>query len=178
MKQLAAILAISSFGLLANAAEWTYTWQPGANDSQVTASVSPLKYGKSWAYSIEFDDGTVFPVQYAEALISQFKYTDAPPGVAGGKERPFVATCAINPYTIDTPNTTILTWTQLKSLMEKGWGIVNHSYWHTGVHWDPDKMNSPDQFQRELFWSLTMIGLGVSRRIQNAIWSTVPWAFP
>ena len=144
-------------GISVNSAEYTYKWK-GNSGKNVKASISPLKYGKRWAYSIEFDDGGAFPVTYGEALISKFKWTDAPPGVKGGKEKTFVGTCAINPFSINTPNKTSLNWQQIKDLQKKGWGFVNHSYWHTGVHWDPKKMNSPEQFRRELFWSLAIIG--------------------
>lgn len=157
MKNIIVILVVVGLSFVSGAADWSYTWQGDAGKN-VKASISPLKYGKKWAYSIEFDDGSSFPVQYGEKLISQFKYTDAPPGIKGGKERPFVGTCAISINSINTPNSNSLNWEQIKALQKKGWGFVNHSYWHTGIHWDPKKMNSPDQFQREIYWSMTVFG--------------------
>ena len=34
-----------------------------------------------------------------------------------------------------------------------GWDVVNHSYWHTGNHWDKSQFLKPEDFRRELFWS-------------------------
>jgi hypothetical protein len=53
---------------------------------------------------------------------------------------------------LDTGNSTGLTYAQLEELKKNGWGIVNHSYWHTGNHWDPKAFLKPEDFRRELFW--------------------------
>ncbi len=115
--------------------------------------VEPLKFGKSWAYALEFDDGGIFARDVAEPMLGKLGFTDAPPGVPGGRKMPFVASMAIYPFVIDGGNNTLLTWEQLRALRAKGWGVSNHSYWHTGNHWEPKDFLDEAQMRRELFWS-------------------------
>jgi hypothetical protein len=132
---------------------WTYSWKPAPGDAAPTASVCPLKYGKKWAYSVEIDDGPVSTFSVSQPLLADFTYTDAPPGVPGGRARPFVGGAAVFPLRLDTGNETALTWRQLRDLKKKGWGVLSHSYWHSGNSWNPNAGLTPPQFRDELFWS-------------------------
>lgn len=115
--------------------------------------VEPLKFGKSWAYALEFDDGGIFARDVAESMLTRFGFTDAPPGVPGGRTMPFVASLAIYPLVIDGGNNEFLNWEHIRALQAKGWGVSNHSYWHTGNHWEPENFLDEAQMRRELFWS-------------------------
>lgn len=135
----------------AHAAVWETIWT--GDQTAPTVEISPLKYGKTWAYAVEIDDQPVSTVTVAKPLLANYFYSDAPPGVAGGKARPFVGTAALYLLKLDTGNPTVLNGEQLKELRAGGWGFANHSYWHTGNHWDKTKALSPADFRRELFWS-------------------------
>jgi len=152
----AAILALAS-PVAVSAAQWTYTWPAPAGAAVPTVQVCPLLYGKSWAYSVEIDDGPVCTLTVAQPLLANYSFTDAPPGVAGGHPHPFVGSAAIFLLRIDTGNNTFLTWDQVKQLQADGWGIINHSYWHSGNHWDPTKYLKAADFHRELFWSQALL---------------------
>ncbi|MCW3096603.1 MAG: hypothetical protein JWL77_2221 [Chthonomonadaceae bacterium] len=136
---------------------WTYSWKSAPNDAVPVASVCPLKYGKKWAYSVEIDDGPVSTLTVSQPLLEKFTYTDAPPGVSGGKIRPFVGGAAVFPLRLDTGNDTFLTWQQLHTLKKAGWGVLNHSYWHSGNSWDPKSGLKAPQFRDELFWSQAIL---------------------
>lgn len=138
-----------------SAAEWSYKIKGGKN---IKASITPLKYGKKWAYSVEFDDSGSFVAKYVADLFDQYKYTDAPPGIKGGNERKLVGTCALMYYNLNSPNSHNLNYEQIGELVNKGWGVVNHSYWHSGKHWSPKERNTPEQYHRELYWSQTLFG--------------------
>jgi hypothetical protein len=58
---------------------------------------------------------------------------------------------------VGTSNPTHLSWEQLRELEARGWGVLNHSYWHTGNHWDPSEALKPGDFRRELFWSRAIL---------------------
>jgi len=148
------VLASASQFLLpsaSQAATWEYTWQGG--DKTPTVEISPLKYGKTWVYGVELDDGPATTLTVVKPLLSQFSYSDAPAGVGGGQAKPFVGTAAIFLSRFDTGNNTLLSKAQLRELVEGGWSVVSHSYWHTGNHWDASKALKPADFRRELFWS-------------------------
>ncbi len=130
---------------------WEYCWTGDTNVPKVT--MSPYLYGKTWAYTVELDDGGIMAKSTAQPLMADYKFTDAPPGIKGGKEIPFTGSVAIMVCNMDGGNNTVLSWGDVKFLRERGWDITNHSYWHTGCHWDKSKILSPDQFKRELFWS-------------------------
>jgi hypothetical protein len=131
--------------------KWEYALNGEAKASKV--SLTPFLYGKTWAYTVELDDGGILAKDIAQPLLAEYKYTDAPPGVKGGKEMPFVGSAAVMSCNMAGGNGTVLSWEDVKFLLSKGWDITNHSYWHTGCHWDKTKLLSPDQFKRELFWS-------------------------
>jgi hypothetical protein len=137
--------------------EWTFTWEPGREERAPTATICPLKYDKKWAYAFEIDDGPTSAVTVSLPLLQMFTYTDAPPGVPGGKPMPFVGTAAIYPLRIGTGNETFLSWEQVHQLRDKGWGIVNHSYWHSGYGWAPAGTLTPTQLRDELYWSQTIL---------------------
>jgi peptidoglycan/xylan/chitin deacetylase (PgdA/CDA1 family) len=136
------------------AAEWNFEWVSSSDESAaVKAEICPLKYGKVWAYSFEIDDGPECIVSTVEPLFKRFEFTDAPPGVSGGRPLPFVGGAAIMFVRAVTINHAFLGIDQLNQLETKGWRVLNHSYWHTGNHWDPAKKLTPAQFRRELYWS-------------------------
>ena len=136
--------------LSSNAETWTWQW-PVQKDKP-KASICPVKYGKDWAYVLEIDDSPSCTKTVAEPMLSQYKYTDAPTGIKGGKENTFKGTVAIFAICVDCKNSSYLSWEQVKDLKNKGWGIANHGYWSTGNHWDPKKRLDKEQFERELFW--------------------------
>ncbi|MEI8312600.1 MAG: hypothetical protein WCH98_17755, partial [Verrucomicrobiota bacterium] len=90
-------------------------------------------------------------------MLEKFSTTDAPAGVEGGRKMPFVASVAVYPFVLDGENNTLLTWAQIRGLREKGWGVSNHSYWHTGNHWEPKEFLDEAQMRRELFWSQAVL---------------------
>lgn len=152
---LAAALLVT---VAARAAEWTFEWMPASDEgASVKAEVCPLKYGKVWAYSVEIDDGPECVVTVAEPLLKRFEFTDAPPGVPGGRPMPFVGGAAIYFERAVTTNKHFLSIEQLRELEAKGWRVINHSYWHTGNHWDPAKKLTPAQFRRELYWGQALL---------------------
>ncbi len=42
----------------AHAADWTYSWTPATGDVAPTVDVTPLKYGKTFAYAVDADGTT------------------------------------------------------------------------------------------------------------------------
>lgn len=147
------------------AATWEYSWKPTAGEAAPKFEIAPLKYGKKWAYAVEIDDNPASTLTVSQPLLAQYSWNDAPPGVAGGNNKPFVGTAALMLITHDTANPTRLNAAQVRELQEKGWVIANHSYWHSGVHWDKSKANKPEDFKRELFWSQALFAelIGNSR---------------
>jgi hypothetical protein len=89
--------------------------------------------------------------------LEKFTYTDAPPGVSGGSAKPFVGGAAVFPLRLNTGNDTFLNWAQLRALRSQGWGVLNHSYWHSGNSWDPKAGLTAPQFRDELFWSQAIL---------------------
>jgi hypothetical protein len=146
-----------------SAATWEWTWTPAPGAPVPEAEIMPLKYGKTWAYTVEIDDGPVSTLTVSQPLLANYSWNDAPPGLAGGQDHPFVGGAAVVVGSI-ARNRTSLGWEQLAELKNLGWSILNHSYWHSGVHWDKEKMNTPEEFRRELFWSqavlATLVGEG------------------
>ncbi len=138
----------------ASAATWQYVLPVVKGAPAPTIEVCSLKYGKTWAYSFEQDDGPVGVLNVTQPFFAKYGWNDAPPGVAGGTNRPFVGTAAIILGSVGS-NDTVLSFEQIAELKKRGWGIANHSFWHTGVHWDPKLLNTPEQNRRELFWSQT-----------------------
>ena len=138
--------------------ETAWRWEcPELAAAAGSVTVEPVKFGKSWAYGLEFDDGGVFAQDIAAPMLEKFSFTDAPPGVPGGRKTPFVASVAIYPFVIGGENNTLLTWEQILELRAKGWGVSNHSYWHTGNHWEPKDFLDEAQMRRELFWSQAVL---------------------
>src|SRR4051812_20611726 len=60
-----------------------------------TVSVCPLQYGKAWAYAVEIDDSPTAMLTVVAPELAKHHFTDAPAGVAGGHELPFVGTGAV-----------------------------------------------------------------------------------
>ena len=139
-------------------AESSWRWEcPELAAVIESVAVEPVKFGKSWAYALEFDDGGVFAQTIAAPMLEKLSFTDAPPGVSGGRKISFVASMALYPFVLDGDNGTLLTWEQIRGLRDKGWGVSNHSYWHTGNHWEPKDFLDEAQMRRELFWSQAVI---------------------
>ena len=137
--------------------EWIFSWEPAKGEKTPTVIVCPLKYGKRWAYAVEIDDGPSTTATVVQPLLEQFGYSDAPPGIPGGKKLPFVGTAAIMAIRTDADNDTFLSWAQIHGLESKGWAIASHSYWHSGYGWDSPKGElTPAQLRDELYWSQTI----------------------
>lgn len=147
------VAVIGSGCLSCLAGDWTYQWTPGTGEGVAQADITPFRYGKSWAYTVEIDDGPVSTLTVAQPLLAQQQFTDAPPGVAGGKAMPFVGGAAVMTLRTDTTNNTYLKWSDLRTLQSDGWGILNHSYSHIGQSYDPVVNLTAQQVRRELFWS-------------------------
>lgn len=140
--------------LTASAADWSWQWTPAPGEAAPTAEVCQFKYGKDWAYTVEIDDGPVSTLTVAQPLLAKYEFTDAPPGIPGGKPMPLVGGSAVIVGSVDTPNSTTMKWDGLRTLQSKGWGIINHSYSHQGRTWGtPPEILTPEQFRRDLFWS-------------------------
>jgi hypothetical protein len=145
---------------MAGAVSTTTSWRWESEElapAVETIAVEPVKYGKLWAYALEFDDGGTFAADVAAPMLEKFSFTDAPTGVGGGRQIPFVASLALYPFVLDGNNNTLLTWEQIRGLRDKGWGVSNHSYWHTGNHWEPKGFLDEAQMRRELFWSQAVL---------------------
>ena len=150
MKNVSQLMALSLLTTAsAHAAQWEYRF----TGPQPKVEVAPLKYDKSWAYAVEIDDGPVSTIQVSLPILAGYQWNDAPPGVNGGQTRPFVGTAAVSFSGFDTGNSTLLNQKQADELRAAGWDVVNHSYWHTGNHWDVTQFLKPEDFRRELFWS-------------------------
>jgi len=135
-----------------------WSWEDAGLAGRIdSVEILPVKYGKDWAYALEFDDGGSYALEVAKPMLERFAYTDAPPGVPGGTRRPFVASLALYPFMLDSGNRAFLSWEQVRELRGAGWGVVNHSYWHTGNHWQPENALEESQLRRELFWSQAIL---------------------
>lgn len=133
---------------------WTFDLGSGASVS-TSASVTPLMYGKTWAYSFETDDGGINAWDVAYPLFSSYQWSDAPAGKTGGNLHNFIGSMAIFPLRLEA-NSTYVTDAQVKTMMNDGWGVENHSYWHSGSYGAPFP---DDQYRRELFWSQQILGM-------------------
>ncbi len=100
--------------------------------------ISRLRYNKAFAYSLTLDDGSVweynvtFPILNGgitpdgEEQPGHF-YTDG-----CGNDIAFKAGVAINgQHILDEPfENTFMAWSEVKTLFDAGWDIINHSYSH------------------------------------------------
>lgn len=159
-----ALLFCASLPNPASAAQWTWTWKPAADEKNVTATVCPFKYDKKWGYAVELDDGNHDTDAFAPDFFAQYKYTDAPPGLPGGKPQPVVGDFAIYLYAIGC-NSAYLSIDEIRNFQTKGWGIANHSYFHRGHAYNPPEILSPEEFREDLYWSqaLDAVELGHGR---------------
>lgn len=149
---LAALCVASS----ARAATWNYEW-PSSSEAAPRVEIAPLQWGKTWAYSVEIDDGPASTLSVAQPLLSKFHFSDAPPGVAGGKQRPFVGGAAVFLSRFDVDNGTLLDAAGVQTLRQNGWEWLNHSYWHSGKSWEASGALSDADIRRELFWSQSLM---------------------
>ena len=150
-------LAAALFAGDLSAAEWTWTWTPAPGDRVPTAEVCTFKYGKVWAYAVEIDDGPKWARSFAAPFLAEHHYTDAPPGVAGGHQRPFVGAAAVIVGVVGN-NDTALNWEDLKALLEAGWGVMNHSFDHRANGWSgPAALLSEAQAREDAFWSQAIL---------------------
>ena len=151
-----AFLATLLVSTQAHAATWQWKWTP-VTDAAPTAEIAPLKYGKTWAYSVEIDDNPVSTATVSLPLLARYQWNDAPSGVKGGANHPFVGSAAVIVGAVNGGNSTNISLEQMAQLRKGGWSIANHSYWHTGNHWDKTKFLRPEDFRRELLWSQSVL---------------------
>lgn len=164
MKRTLAFAAAWCGASVAFAAEWSWTWEPGTGEATPSVEVAPFKYGKVWAYAIEMDDNPISMVKAAKPLFAARHYTDAPPGVAGGNERPFVGGAAVIVANLGAGNRTLVQWEEIRELQAAGWGVINHSYAHAGRTWgDPPEILTPEQLRTDHFWSQTVLANELGR---------------
>ncbi len=140
------------------ATHWNWEWTPAPDETAPSAEICALKYGKTWAYTVEIDDGPASTMA-AAALLSGFHYTDAPPGVPGGSPRPFVGSAAVFTKRI-AGNTAYVDFDALRALQAAGWGVANHSYAHTGSAAAP---LTPAQIREDHYWSQTVFAAELGR---------------
>lgn len=116
-----------------------------------------MLYGKKWAYCIQVDDGGSWVAEYGAKIFSQCRFTDAPPGISGGKSFPVVGDVAIWTTKIGA-NPTYLNAAQIAELREEGWDLSNHSHTHRGrTFGDPPEPLSLEEMRAELFWSQALL---------------------
>src|SRR4028118_2277720 len=123
MKLLLVALATLLVASHVHAARWQYQWTLAAGQSTPQVEVTPLKYGKSWAYAVEIDDGPSSTLTVSQPLLARYQWNDAPPGVAGGTDRPFVGTAAVVLGGIDVGKESNLSLEQIKELQKHGWSV-------------------------------------------------------
>jgi hypothetical protein len=144
-------------------AEWQMTWQSTSGET-VHAEVCPLKYGKSWAYAIEIDDGPKWVRSFAAPFFATYTWTDAPPGVSGGTLRPLVGGVAVIVAAVGT-NSTAVNWEDLAALRQAGWGVLNHSWRHDGSTWGgPEAVLSDQRVIEDAWWGQTILAHGLDDR--------------
>ena len=136
---------------------WTWSFTPAAGDNP-TAVVTPVKYGKAWAYVVQIDDAPITMLTITGPLLKNYHWTDAPPGMAGGNLHPVVGDAALLTQRV-AGNNTYVNWDDLRTLQADGWGVTNHGYWHTGYGWDPAGYLTEAELRRELYWAQQVIGL-------------------
>ena len=140
------------------AAEWKYAWKIPSAQPALSATVCPFLYGKNWGYAFEIDDGPVEVRTFTAGFFAGYQWNDAPPGVSGGRDHPIVGSVAVIGCAVGA-NSTLLSWDQIKELLDMGWGVANHSYYHLGHTWgDPPRLLSREELREDLFWSQAMIG--------------------
>lgn len=141
------------------AAEWSWTWTATPAAKAPKAEIAPFKFGKHFAYAVEIDDNPSSALTVVQPLLSNYHFTNAPPGIAGGKRLPFVGGVGVIVASTGGGNNSYLNWDQLRELKRLGWGVLNHSYAHAGRAWgNPPEILSPDQIRHDLFWSQSLIG--------------------
>lgn len=129
----------------------------GPAEENISATVAPLKYGKKWAYTVEIDDQPRDVGLFAPGFFAAYKFTDAPPGVKGGKALPVVGGMAVY-LTKMGANETVLDYDDLREIQGKGWGVINHSYLHKGrTYGNPPDPQTPEQMRNDLFWSQAIL---------------------
>jgi hypothetical protein len=162
LRSLAALL-IPTAALLG--AEWSWSWPVAAGAASPRAEICPFKYGKQWAYAIEIDDGPKWARSFAVPFLAEHHFTDAPPGVPGGKPRPFVGGIAVIVSTVGA-NAALVDWDDLAAMTAAGWGVINHSLNHAGRSWGDEAGRLSDaQVKEDGFWSqaLLAVGMGTGR---------------
>jgi hypothetical protein len=154
------VFLLSALGLLAghlSAAEWSWSWTPAPDDRIPTAQVCTFKYGKTWAYAVEIDDGPKWVQSFAVPFLAKYYYSEAPPGVAGGQRQPFVGSASVI-VGLTGNNDAALNWEDLKLLLEAGWGVMNHSFDHRAKGWSgPSALLSDSQALEDAFWSQAVL---------------------
>src|SRR4028118_1471349 len=123
MKLLLVALATLLVASHVHAARWQYQWTLAAGQSTPQVEVTPLKYGKSWAYAVEIDDGPSSTLTVSQPLLARYQWNDAPPGVTGGTSRPFVGAAAIVLGGIHVGKPTNLDLEQIAQLKKNGWSM-------------------------------------------------------
>jgi hypothetical protein len=149
-----------AIGASAGAVEWTWSWTPAPGDRPAAASVAPLKYGKEWAYAVEIDDGPKWVLSFAVPFLAAHAYTDAPPGVPGGRRMPFVGSVAVIAASTGF-NSANVDWDDLRALGEAGWGAMNHSFDHRGNHWEEKARLDDRAVAEDAYWSQTLLAAGL-----------------
>lgn len=149
------------------AVDYTWTWTPAPGERAPTASVCPFKYGKSWAYAIEIDDGPNWVRPFAVPFIGRQQWSDAPPGVAGGARHPFVGGIGVIAAAVGMGNAA--TWEDLAALPKDGWAVINHSFNHSGRSWgDPSGKLDDAAVAADAFWSQAMFAARLGGRAPTA----------
>ncbi len=153
-------LLILALGANGGTAEWSWTWTPAAGDPLPSALITTFKYDKQWAYAVEFDDGPKWVRHFAVPFLASYGFTDAPPGVAGGRRLPFVGSVAAIIASTGF-NSANVDWNDLRAMREAGWGVMNHSFDHRGYHWDAKGRLDDRAVAEDAFWSQALFAAGL-----------------
>lgn len=138
----------------ARAVQWSWEWVPDAMEASPAVTICPYKYAKTLAYAIEIDDGpsSVLP---AAQFFANYKYTDAPPGVSGGTQKPIVGSAASFIKRLQG-NSAYVTFAELRQIITMGWQTSNHSYAHSFSSGSP---GTAAQMREDHFWSQAIYAL-------------------
>ena len=101
------LAALPALMLMMSASSHAAQWQYRFAGPQPKVEIAPLKLGKTCPYSVELDDGPASTLEFSQPLLAKYQWNDAPPGVQGGTNRPFVGTAAVAFGGVDTGNATL-----------------------------------------------------------------------
>jgi len=148
-------------GAAASGADWSWPLPSEVAAATPRIDICPFLYGKQWAYAIEIDDGPKWAGSFAVPFLAEYHFSDAPPGLQGGRQLPFVGGIAVIVSPVGA-NSAIVDWDDLKAMRAAGWGVLNHSLNHIGRSWGDDAGRlTTAQITEDGFWSQALLAYGM-----------------